>query len=346
MKEHDIYNRFLEAGFGDKDARYSVDVYKQLWSYSASNASPIPSTEKPNIYVLGGQPGAGKSDLIEKTKKELSNNLIVINADEYRKLHPKYHEIQKEYGDDASSITGKFTAILANAIKEKAILERYNIVIEGTFRQDNVPISTIEQCKANNYMAHVLIKTCPQKESWESCLSRYNNMKEMKEKFPNTAPYPRYVKKEFHDLVVSTLSTNVKSVFEKSKADTFQVFSREGQIFNSLIDDSNDLFSRVDKEINREPGTLNISFSYENGDQNKLTMRINSVDSKDYISSHPDVMDILQKNKLLSQYSDELASGRIEEKFSNGLLRDMVIDSNGEEILKQKGLEKEDDFIM
>lgn len=160
-------------------------------------------------------------------------------------------------------------------------------------------------------MAHVLIKTCPQKESWKSCLSRYNDMKEMKEKFPNAAPYPRYVKKEFHDLVVSTLSTNVKAVFEKSKADTFQVFSREGQIFNSLIDDSNDLFSRVDKEINREPGTLNISFSYENEDQNKLTMRINSVDSKDYISSHPDVMDILQKNKLLSQYSDELASGRI-----------------------------------
>lgn len=57
-------------------------------------------------------------------------------------------------------------------------------------------------------------------------------MKEIKETFPNDAPYPRYVKKEFHDLVVSTLSTNVKAVFEKSKADTFQVFSREGQIFN------------------------------------------------------------------------------------------------------------------
>lgn len=51
MKEHDIYNRFLEARFDDKDARYSVDIYKQSWSYLASNASPIPSTEKPNIYM-------------------------------------------------------------------------------------------------------------------------------------------------------------------------------------------------------------------------------------------------------------------------------------------------------
>lgn len=58
-----------------------------------NNARATPQ-QNPKGFVLGGQPGAGKSILIEKIKKELNSNVIVINGDDYRKYHPDYTKFQ------------------------------------------------------------------------------------------------------------------------------------------------------------------------------------------------------------------------------------------------------------
>jgi len=52
--------------------------------------------EKANIYVLVGAPGAGKSTKEEEIIRR-NKNIISIDTDEYRKMHPTMLKIDKEY---------------------------------------------------------------------------------------------------------------------------------------------------------------------------------------------------------------------------------------------------------
>ncbi|MCT7910724.1 zeta toxin family protein [Aliarcobacter butzleri] len=184
------------------------------------SSSAIPYQNKPQGFILGGQPGAGKSNLLLEAKKKLNRNILEINGDNFRKYHPDYKKLQKEKGQDTSIYTQEFAAKMANAILSKAINEKYNIVIEGTFRTVETPIRTLKQLKDNGYETNVLVQTCKQEISWDSCLERYE--KALKNN-PNDA---RFTPKEHHDLVVTNLAKNVKEVAKSGLVDNMQVFAR------------------------------------------------------------------------------------------------------------------------
>ena len=102
----------------------SKGVLKQIWEHSTHQGMILPSSRKPLGYVLGGQPGSGKSVLTETIKKN-NKNIISINGDEYRSWHPYFSEIQKTYGKDSSKITAKFAGKVTEALIKKAIKEKY-----------------------------------------------------------------------------------------------------------------------------------------------------------------------------------------------------------------------------
>jgi len=77
------------------------------------------------VYVLGGQPGAGKSTLTSRIEEKMKNNIIAINGDDFRSYHPKYKNLVKAYGDDSILYTQKFS----NAITEK-LIENYKKIKE------------------------------------------------------------------------------------------------------------------------------------------------------------------------------------------------------------------------
>lgn len=108
----------------------SKSILKQIWEHSTHQGKIIPSSKKTLGYVLGGQPGSGKSVLTETIKKN-NQNIISINGDEYRSWHPYFSEIQNTYGKESSKITAKFAGKVTEALIKKAIKEKYNVVIEG-----------------------------------------------------------------------------------------------------------------------------------------------------------------------------------------------------------------------
>lgn len=339
-----VFDLAIKEGFSHHDAQKCQKAFDELWEQKTINRKPVP---EPSAYIVGGQPGAGKSDLLKLAAKEVNHNIIIINPDEYRVFHPRYEEIQRQYGDDASKHTGLFSGRMANFIRDKAISEKYNFAIEGTFRREEIPLAMVEQCKNAGYKTNILIKTCPQKESWENgCLQRYNRMKEFGKIFKNEE-YPRFVEKSFHDSVVKVLPERVVSVYEKTKSDinSFRVFSREGLIFNSELDRGNVLHNRVNNEINREPNTFMLTFSYEDKKQpDKLLMRINGVDGREYLNDHPETLSILLKNKTLLNYSDELQSCLLTNDFNKDLLKNMTINNDGQVITQQLTQAKQNEY--
>lgn len=113
---------------------------KDAWAMLSKNAE---KSDSPKGLVLGGQPGAGKSNIVRTFKNNLSPKPIFINADDFRTLHPKFDEIQQQYGKDAPLHTGEFADNVASAMLHMAIRHRYNVIIEGTFRNPDTPINTV-----------------------------------------------------------------------------------------------------------------------------------------------------------------------------------------------------------
>ena len=51
--------------------------------------------KEPKAFLLGGQPGAGKSSL--ENMLNLKDEYISISGDDYRKYHPKYDDFWKRF---------------------------------------------------------------------------------------------------------------------------------------------------------------------------------------------------------------------------------------------------------
>ena len=180
---------------------------KRIWNNSIKNGKITPATGKAIGIVLGGQPGSGKSVLTDNIKNQ-TPNVVCINGDEYRSWHPKFSQIQEKYGKDSSKITAKFAGKVTEYLINRAIKEKYNVVIEGTFRTAETPLKTLKELKDNGYKTFACIKTCPAEISWSRCLARYEiGLKDKTGK-------ERFTDRSHHDLVVKNLAKNADIVFK------------------------------------------------------------------------------------------------------------------------------------
>lgn len=225
-------------------------IFRHLWNdlISEQQVSPVKS---PKGFVLGGQPGAGKSNLVGIIRQELNRNVLIINGDEFRRYHPNFDGIQEQYGIDSPKHTAAFSGHMTERVIEKALREGYNISVEGTFRTTETPIRTLEKMREHGYETAVYIQTAPSEVSWQSTLERYQVMELLGET-------PRATPKEHHDLVVKLLPQNADTVFLSGKADVFKVYSREGLIFDSRERFKEMPSVAIDHELHRNTRRLKI----------------------------------------------------------------------------------------
>jgi uridine kinase len=66
------------------------DVFNSLKEQVFSNRKPV---DGPLAIIIGGQPEAGKTNLILASKVLQNDNCIVINGDNYRERHPWFSQI-------------------------------------------------------------------------------------------------------------------------------------------------------------------------------------------------------------------------------------------------------------
>lgn len=216
------------------------DRFDALWGRLVDKN--VTAQDKPVAFVLGGQPGAGKSELIALAKEAMNDNVIIINGDDFRYYHPDFKQIYKNHGDDFVMHTAKFSSEMVERTIDKAIENKLNIVVEGTFRNPDTPLRTLKKLKDAGYRTEVMIKTTSATTSWNSTIERYNSDKEM----GNIA---RKVDKNHHDVVVALLAENAKKVFDSGLADKFTVYSREKMLFNSETSAGHDVAKIIQNEI-------------------------------------------------------------------------------------------------
>lgn len=177
--------------------------------------------EEKSTIILGGQPGAGKSCFYHK-RDDLSN-FIAINGDEYRRFHPNYNNIIKadpaHYAERTQSFSNRVVETLISDLSDKG----YNLIIEGTLRNPDVPIRTCEHLKTKGYEPELVVVTCDAEKAWRSTISRAEFLK-------SKGAAPRLVPIEIYNTTVNQLPNSLERIEQENCFKDVTIINREGDV--------------------------------------------------------------------------------------------------------------------
>ena len=173
----------------------------------------------PVAITLGGQPGAGKSNLYEIARKRFSNNIVELDLDSFRVFHPYYWQIKKIYVKNDVIKTNPFVFKIVDMLIDELSNKKYNLIIESSL---NSPYSSLYNGKnlpPKGYKVELHIMATPRKISWQGTIDRYN--KDVKNKRSSRA-----VSKEFHDMVVSNICHSLEIVKKSELMSNILIYNR------------------------------------------------------------------------------------------------------------------------
>ena len=203
-------------------SKYSSDEFQLNFRkvYDRLTMSTVPSKKQPKAYILGGQSGAGKST-IHRILKEKEPDLIVIDGDRFREMHPNFEIIGQLYGQNAANYTQPFINEMVNSLIECLSTKKYGLIIEGTCRNINVPLNTCNNLKAKGYHVELAFMCTDKTVSWNSTINRYNEMKAM-------GLSPRAVPPDKYNETVKALPQNISKLYEMKVFDDICLYERSG----------------------------------------------------------------------------------------------------------------------
>lgn len=181
-------------------------------------------SKKPIAFVMGGQPGAGKSSIAEFIENSfLGNNAVNISGDDYRKSHPDFLKLYEMYGDNYIEHTRTFASEVVEKLIEECSNRKYNILVEGTMRSHEVPLKTCEILKEKGYEVNLFVMATSPIISYIGTLKRYEKMLEI-------GSIGRKTTKEQHDITVNNIANNLEKIFKAAKFDNIVLMDRKQNI--------------------------------------------------------------------------------------------------------------------
>ena len=215
--------------------------FKKILYFYKSRYSP---TENPKVFLLGGQPGAGKSGL--ENAINIENEYISISGDDYREYHPKFEELNIRYGKESSKHTQQWAGEITERLIKELGKEKYNLIIEGTLRTAELPLKEAYRFKKNGYEVELNIIVVKPEKSYLGTLLRYEQM-------ITKGKTPRMTPKEHHDLVVNSIGNNLEIIYNSKVFDNIKLFDRENNLlYNYKESPGINPKDIIDKEFKRK----------------------------------------------------------------------------------------------
>lgn len=201
---------------------YSPEEFERQYKviYDSIVKDGVPQKNHAVIF-LGGQPGAGKSFFY--AQDDNLHGYIVIDGDQYRKYHPKYDDISKYDMENYANRTQKFVNECIERLIDELSDQGYNLIIEGTLRDPNVPINTCKTLVGKGYTADMYVIAVDAKISWQSTISRANFLLDM-------GCAPRLVPIDKYNLIVNNLPDNLKKIDDSGFFHAIHVIDRDYNI--------------------------------------------------------------------------------------------------------------------
>ncbi|MGV7193584.1 zeta toxin family protein [Xanthomonas axonopodis] len=188
--------------------------------------APLP--EKPQFAILGGQPGAGKTGVLDTTQREIRSRgaTWTINADDFAGYFPGYRQLQQKHGAEAADmvrgVTGDWIKRTLAAAQQRGV----NVVFESTMRQPEVVKRTLADFRSHGYETHAKALAVSPMVSWQG-----NHIR--RESLALSGAPSRLATREAHDAGVRGSSATVAMIERERLADRVTVVSRSGDVLYS-----------------------------------------------------------------------------------------------------------------
>lgn len=163
-------------------------------------------------------------------------------------MPPNFEKILEKYGDEWSLKTSKWSAAIYQRVFQKATEKKYNIQIEGTFRDKKIVLATLDRLKEKGYAVNIAVVTASRALSEKSIKERYEWQKA-------AGQVPRAISAQYLNEYYPKFSQNTIDIYKTKKHEIFLVFQREAgqpikKIFDSTISKEPLTKKFIDKIIN------------------------------------------------------------------------------------------------
>lgn len=197
--------------------RYYRDIETDL-------LAPRRSVSHPRVVITGGQPGSGKSKLLEQSRKDFPDgNVVVINGDDLRAYHPRADEIfrldERKFAERTDPDGREWTRKLF----DRAIETRRNIVFESTMREAGPISKTMERLRKEGYHLTAKVVATHERTSTTGIFRRYEEQKAEK-------GYGRWSELSSHDAGYEGMPKTVAYIEAYGLVDRLEVYNRAGEL--------------------------------------------------------------------------------------------------------------------
>lgn len=146
-------------------------------------------------------------------------NVVIINSDEIKPFHPKSDEIAKKYPELYTKITDQESNTWTSQLFEDTRNEGYNIIFEGTMKNNRVADEAIVELLNKNYTVIVRGLAVCDLESRLSIHERY-------EAQVTTKGWGRLVVPEHHNQTYEGMPNTINYIENQGKYDVLEIFKR------------------------------------------------------------------------------------------------------------------------
>jgi len=192
-------------------------IVPQLLPQSASAAEPV-------AVILGGQPGAGKTALLNQATETLRSTgpTVVINGDELRPYHPAYSGLQRADPLNAARYTDHDSGKWVQKLIAEAQERRVNLVIESTMRRPEVFSTTSASLHASGYQVEAHVLAVSERLSWQGVHQRYEQM-------TAEGRAARFSTRDAHDAGASGMLDTLSRIESERSAERVMIATRDGR---------------------------------------------------------------------------------------------------------------------
>ncbi len=186
----------------------------------AESAGITPSEQKIAV-IVGGQPGAGKTNCITNSRMALDQNCVIIDNDAYRNYHPMVNEIKKHHPSlftlCTDQLSFKATPVMIDVMSDRG----YNLIIHQTLKSNLIADDAITKLREKGYIVIVRALAVSDLESKMSMIERSQALIE-------ELGYCRWVPKNNHDVAYAGLPKTVEYMQQSGKYDMIEILKRGG----------------------------------------------------------------------------------------------------------------------
>ncbi|MET7423397.1 zeta toxin family protein [Dactylosporangium sp. NPDC005555] len=182
-----------------------------------------PARDNPVVVIVGGQTGAGKTEMTKMVRRALGGpgEYTNIDMDLYNPMHPGFTRWQAEDPATASAKVRPDGELWWTKAQRYAIEQRQNVVLESAMRDPSEFEDIAAAFRGGGYRVEVALAAVPSALSRLGVLSRYHDEVE-------TSGQGRYVSPAGHDACYEGVLRGAAAVDAGGLADAAFAFRRSG----------------------------------------------------------------------------------------------------------------------